>query len=109
EGQPLSPQVIYTKAKAGQRIDLVVKQITARGTASAGDKEIIVLPQELRGVVPNVVGLPLGRARAKLAKAKLQVQTKGAARGKVVAQSIHPRTASAPGQRIVLTVKGTGG
>ena len=45
----------------------------------------------------------------KLAKAKLEIATKGDSRGKVTAQSIHPRTASAPGEKIVLTVRGTAG
>jgi membrane peptidoglycan carboxypeptidase len=109
EGQPLSPQVVYTKAKTGQRTDLVVKQIPPHGTASAGDRVIIVLRKSLHGVVPNVVGMSLKRAQVRLAKVKVQVATKGAARGKVVAQSIHPRTATQPGQRIVLTVRGTAG
>jgi beta-lactam-binding protein with PASTA domain len=56
-----------------------------------------------------VVGLPLSRAQAKLAKLKLDVATKGDAHGKVVAQSVAPHTASAPGEKIVLTVRGTGG
>jgi penicillin-binding protein 1A len=109
EGQPLTPQVVYKPARTGERIDLVVDQFPARGTASAGDEITIVLRKSLHGVVPNVVGLPLGRARVKLAKAKLEIATKGASRGKVTAQSIHPRTASAPGEKIVLTVRGTAG
>jgi penicillin-binding protein 1A len=109
EGQPLTPQVVYKPARTGERIDLVVRQFPARGTASAGDRITIVLRKSLHNVVPDVVGLPLQRAEAKLAKARLDVRTKGATRGKVIAQSIHPRTASAPGETIVLTVRGTGG
>ena len=37
------------------------------------------------------------------------VATKGDSRGKVVAQSVAAHTASAPGEKIVLTVRGTGG
>jgi penicillin-binding protein 1A len=109
EGQPLTPQVVYKPARTGQRVDLVVGQFPARGTASAGDRVTIVLRKSLHNVVPNVVGLSLQRARGKLASLKLRVETTGAARGKVVAQSIHARTASAPGETIVLTVRGTGG
>ena len=46
-----------------------------RGTASAGDQITIVLPKSLHGVVPNLVGLPLQRAEAKLARLKLDVST----------------------------------
>jgi penicillin-binding protein 1A len=109
QGQPLTPQIVYKPARTGERIDLVVGQMPARGTASAGDKITLVLRKSLHNVVPNVVGLPLQRARLKLAKVKLQIEVEGAPRGKVVTQSIHPRTASAPGEKIVLTVRGTGG
>jgi penicillin-binding protein 1A len=109
EGQPLTPQVVYKPAHTGERIDVVVGQFPARGTASAGDKVMLVLRKSLHNVVPNVVGLTLSGAQTKLAHVKLQVETNGAARGKVVAQSIQPRTASAPGEKIVLTVRGTGG
>jgi penicillin-binding protein 1A len=109
EGQPLTPEVVFKPARTGDRIDLVVGQFPARGTASAGDKVTLVLRKSLHNVVPNVVGLALPRAERELAKVKMQVATSGAGRGKVVAQSIQPRTASAPGERIVLTVRGTGG
>jgi penicillin-binding protein 1A len=109
QGQPLTPEVVYKPARTGERIDLVVDQFPDKGTASAGDKITLVLRKSLHGVIPNVVGMPLARARAKLAKLKLDVATKGASRGKVVAQSVAPHTASAPGEEIVLTVRGTGG
>jgi penicillin-binding protein 1A len=109
EGQPLTPEVVYKPARTGERIDLVVDQFPAKGTASAGDKITIVLRKSLHGVIPDVVGLPLSRARAKLERLKLDVATKGDSRGKVVAQSVAPHTASAPGEKIVLTVRGTGG
>jgi beta-lactam-binding protein with PASTA domain len=107
--QPLTPQIVYKPARTGERIDLVVDQFPDKGTASAGDKITLVLRKSLHGVIPNVVGLPLSRAQAKLAKLKLDVATKGDAHGKVVAQSVAPHTASAPGEKIVLTVRGTGG
>jgi penicillin-binding protein 1A len=109
EGQPLTPVVVYKPAKTGDRIDVVVGQFPRRGTASAHDEITLVLRKSLHGVVPKVVGLPLARARAKLARVKLDVHVKGDSRGKVVAQSVAPRTASEPGEKIVLTVRGTGG
>ena len=105
EGQPLTPQVVYKPARTGERTDLVVNQFPAHGTASAGDKITIVLRKSLQDVVPNVVGLSLANARVKLHQAKLRVRTTGAAHGKVVAQSIHPQTASMPGEQIMLTVR----
>jgi penicillin-binding protein 1A len=109
QGQPLTPQVVYKPARTGQRLGIVVGQLPRRGTASAGDTITVVLRKSLHGVVPNLVGLPLKRARAKLARLKLDVSTTGASRGNVVKQSVRPHTASAPGEKIVLTVRGTGG
>ena len=109
QGQPLTPQVVYKPARTGQRLGIVVGQLPRRGTASAGDQITIVLRKSLHDVVPNVVGLSLQRARTKLARAKLVVSTRGAARGKVVKQSVPAHTASAPGEKIRLTVRGTGG
>ncbi len=109
QGQPLSAQVVYKPAATGQRLGIVVGQLPRNGTASAGDKITIVLRKSLHGVVPNVVGMPLVQAEAKLAKLKLVVSTRGPARGKVSKQSVLAHTASAPGERIVLTVRGTAG
>jgi beta-lactam-binding protein with PASTA domain len=105
EGQPLTPAVVYKPAKTGDRVGYVVGQTPKRGTASAYDKITLVSEKSLHGVVPRVVGLPLVRAERRLAKLRLKVIVKGAARGKVVTQSKLPHTASAPGEQIVLTVK----
>ena len=59
--------------------------------------------------MPNVVGLPLDKARAKLERLKIEVRTTGDSDGKVTAQSVAPRRAAAPGLAITLTVAGTGG
>ncbi len=109
QGQPLTAQVVYKPARTGQALGVVVGQLPRKGTASAGDQITIVLPKSLHGVVPNLVGLPLQRAEAKLARLKLLVSTTGATRGKVVKQSLRAHTASQPGEHIVLTVRGTGG
>jgi beta-lactam-binding protein with PASTA domain len=109
EGQPLTPAIVYKPARTGQQLGIVVGQLPRRGTASAGDKITIVLRKSLHNVVPNVVGLPVKRAQAKLARLKLHVSTRGATSGKVVKQSVRPHTASEPGEKIVLTVRGTGG
>jgi membrane peptidoglycan carboxypeptidase len=109
EGQPLTPAIVYRPAKPGERIGYVVAQFPSKGTASANDQITIVLPKSLHGVVPNVVGLTLARATAKLERLKLSVSTTGDARGRVTAQSVRAHTASQPGEKIELTVRGTGG
>jgi membrane peptidoglycan carboxypeptidase len=104
DGQPLTPAVIYEPAKPGDRVGYVVGQIPRQGTASAYDKIELVVKKALHGVVPNVVGLSLPRAEAKLAKAHLTVKLKGAA-GKVVSQSLPAHTAATRGEQITLTLK----
>ena len=91
--------VVYKPAKTGERVDVVVNQFPRRGTASAHDRITLVLRKSLHGAVPNVVGMPLARAKAKLARVKLDVQTTGDARGKVVAQSVAAHTAAEPGEK----------
>jgi penicillin-binding protein 1A len=108
EGQPLTPTFVYRPAHTGERLGVVVGQFPKEGTASAYDKVTLVLPKSLHGAVPKVVGLPLARARARLAKLHLAVHVTGARRGKVVKQSLRPATAAGPGLPITLTV-GTAG
>jgi len=108
QGQPLTPAVIYKPARTGDRVGYVVGQMPREGTASAYDKITIILAKSLHGVVPRVTGLSLQRARAKLARLKLDVKVDGDSSGKVVEQSVPPHTASAPGERITLTVKRSG-
>jgi penicillin-binding protein 1A len=109
QAQPLTPAFVFKPAKTGDRVGYVVGQIPRRGTASAYDKITLISEKSLHGVVPNVVGLGLARAQAKLAKVHLKVGVKGGATtGKVVAQSVEPRTAAEAGEKIVLTVKTAG-
>ncbi|HZO33856.1 MAG TPA: PBP1A family penicillin-binding protein [Gaiellaceae bacterium] len=106
DGQPLTPAIIYRPARPGERLDVVVKQLPARGTASAHDTVTLVLPKSLHGAIPQLVGLPLPRAQAKVAKLHLDVQVQGGTSGKVTHQSPRARTAAAPGLRLTLTVGG---
>src|SRR5262249_57778414 len=62
--QPLGSKVLYRPARPGERLDLVVGQMPARGGhLSSHDVVTLVLAKPLHGVVPNVVGLPLKQAR----------------------------------------------
>jgi membrane peptidoglycan carboxypeptidase len=105
EGQPLTPSIVYEPAKAGDRIGTVVGQIPRRGTASAYDKIELISKKSLHGVVPNVVGLKLPKARAKLTQLHLKVSVRGGTSGTVTAQSLPARTAASPGVAITLSVK----
>ncbi len=105
EGQPLTPAFVYRPAQTGERVDVVVKQLPAGGTASAHDTVTLVLPKSLHGTIPRLVGLSLARAEAKIARLHLDVHVQGGSSGTVTRQSPGPHTAAAPGLRLTLTVK----
>jgi penicillin-binding protein 1A len=107
--QPLTPQIIYRPARPGEPLDIVVKQLPAGGTASAHDKVTLVLPKSLHGAIPQLVGLTLTRAQAKIARLHLDVHVEGGSSGKITGQSPRPRTAAAPGLRLTLTVRHAAG
>jgi penicillin-binding protein 1A len=107
--QPLAATVVYRPAEPRQRVGVVVRQYPARGHLSSGDHVTLVLSKALQGVIPNVVGLTLDHARARLKPLKLEVtvspsDASGSAR--VIAQSPRRGRASAPGMGISLAVKG---
>jgi penicillin-binding protein 1A len=109
EAQPLTPTVVYRPARPGERLDVVVKQMPARGTASAHDTITLVLPKSLHGAIPKLVGLTLSRAQAKVEPLHLDLHVEGDSDGRVTQQSPRPRTAASPGLRLTLTVKGQAG
>jgi membrane peptidoglycan carboxypeptidase len=113
QGQPLSASVVYKPAKTGDRVGYVVGQFPRRGTASAYDKITLILAKSRHGVIPHLVGLPLAKAEARVARLHLDVHVTGGTRGRVIAQSLPAETAAAPGVALTLTVKpaqsGTGG
>jgi beta-lactam-binding protein with PASTA domain len=110
QGQPLTPQLVYKPAKAGQRVDVVLRQFPRTGRLSSFDKVTLVLGKPLHGTVPDVVGLRLARARAGLGKLKLlPVLRFGAGKpGRVIAQKPRAGVAAAPGMKIRLTIGGAG-
>ena len=109
-GQPLAATVVYRPAQPRQRVGVVVKQFPAGGRhLSSGDRVTIVLSKALAGVVPNVVGMTVDRAKARLKHLKLDVTiSPGDAPGsaRIVAQSPRAGRASAPGMGLTLAVKG---
>ncbi|MHB8641799.1 MAG: PBP1A family penicillin-binding protein [Gaiellaceae bacterium] len=109
--QPLTPAYVYKPAKPLQRLNIVLAQFPATGTLSSYDKVTLVLPRALWGVVPNVVGLNLRQARAKLRKAKLAPFVTRFTTGKagvVVGQTPSPGLAAARHMRVSLVVGRTG-
>ena len=104
--QPLEYDVIYKPARAGQRLDVVLGQIPARGTLSAYDKVTLVLAKPRFGVVPNVIGLRVPTAVKRLERLKLQPAVVGGAMaGRVIRQEPRGgRVAASPGMSIRLVV-----
>jgi penicillin-binding protein 1A len=100
--QPLRYDVVYKPAARGQRLDMVLGQIPAKGTLSAYDRVILVLAKPRYGVVPSVVGLPVDRAVRRLEQLKLNPAVVGSQDGRVVRQEPRGRIAAAPGLPIRL-------
>jgi penicillin-binding protein 1A len=106
-GQPLTANIVYKPARPKQRLDLVLDQFPRRGTASSYDTVTLVLAKPLHGVVPNVLGLSLRAARAKLRGRGL---VPGIARfadgraGRVLAQMPIAGVAAAPRMTVRLVV-----
>ena len=104
---PLKAEVITRPAKPGERLGVVVAQFPSRGTLSSFDSVRLVVPKALHGTIPDVVGLRLGVARARLARRKLVgvVDAFGqGGRGIVLAQRPKPGSAAAPNLTVKLIV-----
>jgi penicillin-binding protein 1A len=104
--QPLTAQLVYKPASAGQRIGVVLRQFPAGGTLSSFDKVTLVLAKPLHGLVPETIGLTLRAARTRLAKLKLVPQvTFGTGKvGRVIAQQPRAGVAAAPGMKVHLVL-----
>jgi penicillin-binding protein 1A len=105
--QPLTPSYVYKPAKPGQRLNVVLAQYPAHGTLSSYDRVMLVVPRAMHGVVPNIVGLRLRHARAKLRKLHLTARvvrfTQGRP-GRIVAQKPRPGVAAARNLEVRLIV-----
>ena len=103
---PLTPQLIYKPASAGQNVNRVLKQFPLGGTLSSFDKVRLVLAKPLHGVVPHVVGLNLRTAQRRLARLKLlpSVRFGTGKAGRVVSQAPLGGVAAAPGMTIRVIV-----
>ena len=64
KAQPLTPAVVYKPAKTGERLGFVVGAVPARrAPRPRTTRSRSSCAKSLHGVVPNVVGLPLDKAR----------------------------------------------
>jgi penicillin-binding protein 1A len=103
--QPLTPELVYEPARAGERIGSVLRQFPKGGTLSSFGRVTLVLAKPLHGVVPRVVGLSLRAARSRLTRLKLRpVVRVGAGGGRVLSQQPPAGVAAAPGMRVRLVV-----
>ncbi len=104
---PLTPEVITRPAKPGERLGVVVAQFPSGGTLSSWDKVRLVVPKALHGTIPDVVGLRLSVARAKLDRRKLVGVVDAFGQGDpgiVLAQYPRPGFAAAPNFTVKLIV-----
>lgn len=103
--QPLNAEVFYQPAKPLQRPGVVVRQIPKKGTLSSYDNVIVVLAKPVNGLVPDVVGLTLADARAKLKSLDLRLRAGAFVQGRpgrVVAQQPRAGGAVKPGMTVTL-------
>ena len=107
---PLTPQYVYQPAKPRQRLGIVLRQYPSQGTLSSYQKVTLVLPKALHGIVPDVVGLKLGRAEARLTRLHLKWQVDGhpPPMAKVIWQSPRGQRAAKRGLVVRLAVKKRG-
>ena len=107
--QPLDAAPIYKPARPGQRVGLVVGELPGvRARLSSYDTVRLVVTKATHGVVPNVVGKPVARARDRLIKRGLEpVVRERAAKGKpgrVLVQQPVAGVAAEPRMRVRLVV-----
>jgi membrane peptidoglycan carboxypeptidase len=105
--QPLTPELIFKPAVPGQRLGVVLDQWPRRGLLSSFDRVRLVLARPLHGRVPDVVGLRLREARAKLTSRRLRVVVTASPlgkRGRVQAQDPPGGVAAAPRMEVRLVV-----
>jgi len=108
--QPLTAQLIYKPATAGERVGVVLRQFPRAGTLGSYGKVTLVLAKALHGIVPKIVGLDVNRARSKLRAQKLNVTvvTAPGKPGRVLAQTPSWGVAASPGMTVRIKVGSAG-
>ena len=104
---PLTAELITRPAAPGERLGRVVAQYPKSGTLSSWDTVRIVVPKATQGVIPDVTGLTVANARARLVArgliAIVGAATDGAG-GVVVGQAPRGGLAAARGMKVSLVV-----
>jgi penicillin-binding protein 1A len=107
-GQPLTPEIAYRVAKAGQRLDVVLDQRPKGGRRlSAYGHVTLVVAKPTHGIVPRLVGMPLERAQRKCERRGLKIEVEEASQGapgRVVFQLPRAGVAAAPGMTVRIAV-----
>lgn len=105
--QPLTPKLVYKPAAPGQRVDIVLDQRPRTGRLSSYDEVVLVLAKPQFGVVPDLTGVTLRKARQRLRQVQLRAEiaafTDGPS-GRVVAQVPASGVAAAPGMAVRLVI-----
>jgi penicillin-binding protein 1A len=105
--QPLESTVVYKWARPLQRTNVVVDQDPRRGRLSSFDEVTLVLGKPRYGLVPDVRGTALAKARRMLGKRRLRsevVRYSEGPPGQVVSQSPRPGVAAARRMTVKLVV-----
>ncbi|MGH9024618.1 MAG: penicillin-binding transpeptidase domain-containing protein, partial [Acidimicrobiia bacterium] len=105
---PLTADVVWRRARPGEKLGRVVDQKPNSGTLSSWSRVRIFVPRASNGRVPNVVGLALERARKRLANRRLAGLVHSyvdvGRPGTVVAQSPRAGLAATPNMTVRLVV-----
>ena len=104
---PLIADVVWRRARPGERLGVVVDQKPKSGTLSSWSTVRIVLPAAANGRVPKLIGLGVEKARRRLARRKLgavYTYVDGGKPGIVLAQFPRPRLAATHNMTVRLVI-----
>jgi beta-lactam-binding protein with PASTA domain len=104
---PLQAKLVYKPAAPGQAVGVVLDQRPRRGRLSSYDEVVLVLAKPEHGVVPELAGATLRKAREQLRKVGLRAEVvafAGGPPGRVVSQIPRSGVAAAPGMAVRLVV-----
>ena len=71
-GQPLTPSIVYKAAKAGREAERRARPEAEQGALSAYDHVTLVVAKPTHGVVPQLIGLPVGAGAAEVRAARAE-------------------------------------